>query len=76
MNAVRKSDSYTVTDIYALPDGARAELIDGELFAMAPPGRTHQKYASSGVREYWIVDPAKQSVMVYNFKQEDEFCLI
>lgn len=33
----------TIDDIYALPDGERAELIDGELYCMAPPGRTHQK---------------------------------
>ena len=30
-------------DIYALPEGVRAELIDGELFFMASPSRTHQK---------------------------------
>lgn len=35
--------SYTVKDIYALPDGVRAELLDGEIFDMAPPNRLHQK---------------------------------
>lgn len=35
--------SYTVKDIYALPDGVRAELLDGEIFDMAPPNRSHQK---------------------------------
>ena len=34
---------YTISDIYALPDGERAELIDGQIYYMAPPGRTHQK---------------------------------
>ena len=28
--------------IYALPDGERAELIDGQIYNMAPPGWTHQ----------------------------------
>ena len=30
-------------DIYALPDGQRAELIDGKLYNMAPPSRNHQR---------------------------------
>ena len=34
---------YTIDDIYSLPDGVRAELIDGQLFYMASPTRTHQK---------------------------------
>ena len=28
------------------------------------------KYRNSGVREYWIVDPAKEIVMVYQFEKE------
>ncbi len=153
MDAAFKTDRYTVSDVYALPEGERAELIDGEIYYMAPPSRTHQrivsqlnqkianyieekggdcevfpapfavflnennsnylepdisvicdlekldekgchgapdwvieivspgsrfrdyckkllKYASGGVREYWIVDPVKQCVTVYNFEQE------
>lgn len=35
--------SYTVADIEALPEGQRAELIDGELFMMASPTLTHQE---------------------------------
>lgn len=34
--------SYTIDDIYALPDGKRAELIDGNLYMMAPPNTKHQ----------------------------------
>lgn len=33
---------YTVADIEALPEGERAELIDGEMFMMAAPTLTHQ----------------------------------
>ncbi len=33
----------TVADIEALPDGERAELIDGELFRMDAPTRIHQR---------------------------------
>ncbi len=34
---------HTIEEIYALPDGVRAELIDGQLYYMATPSRTHQK---------------------------------
>ena len=34
---------YTSEDYWNLPDGQRAELIDGKLYAMAPPNRIHQK---------------------------------
>lgn len=155
MDAARRLEYYTIDDIYHLPDGQRAELIDGELYMMAAPNRVHQKfvmalsnsifnyiqdkngdcevyaapfavflnanndiylepdisvicdrnkltdegckgapdwvieiaspssrgmdynkkllkYGTAGVREYWIVDPMKQLIMVYNF-QHDTF---
>ena len=28
------------------------------------------KYRTAGVREYWIVDPMKQQIMVYNFEHD------
>lgn len=43
MDAVKQERAYTVADIYALPDGERAELIDGQIFYMAPPGTRHQR---------------------------------
>ena len=33
---------YTTEDIYALPEGKRAELIDGAIYDMAPPSTRHQ----------------------------------
>lgn len=30
------------------------------------------KYAEAGVREYWIIDPQKETVIVYKFSREDE----
>ncbi len=145
---------YTINDIYSLPDGKRAELIDGQIYYMAPPTRNHQrivgelfatireyikqnngtcetyispfavflhkdninyvepdisiicdpnkltdkgcfgapdwiieivspgsrrmdyytklfKYRTAGVREYWIVDPEKNRILVYNFELEN-----
>lgn len=41
--ALAKQLSYTIDDVYALPDGERAELIDGKLYMMSPPKRIHQK---------------------------------
>ena len=43
MDALRKENEYTVEDIYALPDGERAELIDGRIYYMAPPSTNHQR---------------------------------
>ena len=38
-----KTQTYTIDYIYALPEGKRAELIDGVIYDMAPPSRIHQK---------------------------------
>ena len=38
-----KTQTYTIDDIYTLPDGERAELIDGQMYMMAPPNRMHQE---------------------------------
>lgn len=149
-----KSNHYTIEDIYALPEGQRAELIDGQIYDMAPPNTMHQrivmnlsrkianhieahngscevfpapfavflnkdsknyvepdisvicdkdklddrgcngapdwvievtspsdpqrdygiklfKYRTAGVREYWIVNPQKHTVMVYDLEKEE-----
>lgn len=39
----RDGKGYTIADIEALPDGERAELIDGEMFMMATPMTVHQR---------------------------------
>lgn len=46
---------YTINDIYRLPEGTRAELIDGKIYYMAPPTRKHQEIAGElfgTIREY------------------------
>lgn len=50
-----QEELYTIDDIYDLPDGERAELIDGYIYYMAPPSRRHQKVSGeifSSIREY------------------------
>lgn len=149
-----KDNLYTSDDYWNLPEGQRSELIDGELYDMAPPSRIHQrlisqltvtisnyirsqsgscevypapfavnltsneqtwvepdisvicdkqklsdrgcegapdwiieivspsssrldyfvklfKYRSSGVREYWIVNPMKKTVQTYSFEEDE-----
>lgn len=151
-----KERIYTSEDYWNLPEGRRAELIDGQLYDMAPPNRIHQKlvsevhhaimsyvkrknggcdvypapfavnldakdkiwiepdisvicqkdkltdtgcigapdwiieivspssqkkdyliklfkYRTAGVREYWIVDPVKQTVQTYSFEGDEDF---
>ena len=43
MGALKKEAIYTVEDIYNLPNGERAELIDGRIYYMSPPTFRHQK---------------------------------
>lgn len=44
--ALTQKNDYTIDDIYALPEGQRAELIDGQLYNMAPPNTRHQMLVS------------------------------
>ena len=77
---------YTISDIYALPDGERAELIDGrgcngapdwiiEITSPSNPAHDHvlklHLYMDAGVREYWIVDPTQKMVYVYHLVMEE-----
>ena len=39
---IKGGNGYTTKDIEALPEGERAELIDGEMFKMEAPTWTHQ----------------------------------
>lgn len=41
--SIPQERTYTSEDYWNLPEGQRAELIDGKLYAMAPPNRIHQK---------------------------------
>ncbi|MCI7043354.1 MAG: Uma2 family endonuclease [Lachnospiraceae bacterium] len=50
-----KDRFYTSEDYWNLPDGQRAELINGKLYDMAPPSYVHQKLVmelSATIREY------------------------
>ncbi|MCM1182230.1 MAG: Uma2 family endonuclease [Roseburia sp.] len=153
MEALSREELYNIDDIYSLPEGERAELIDGQIYYMAPPNTKHQRlsgriynvisnyiqsnngscepfaapfavflngndktyvepdisvicdkskltdkgcngapdwvieivspssrqmdyykklfqYRTAGVREYWVVDPDKQTITVYDFAHD------
>jgi len=59
MDALRQEETYTIDDIYALPDGERAELIDGKIYYMAPPNTKHQMLVSE--LHYQIKDYIKHN---------------
>lgn len=46
MEALQKH-YYTINDVYNLPEGERAELIDGDMYLMAPPNTIHQEILGS-----------------------------
>lgn len=46
MTAVLNEKPYTVDDIEALPEGQRAELIDGDMYLLATPIRIHQRLSA------------------------------
>lgn len=64
--ALAQERIYTIEDIYALPEGRRAELIDGRIYDMAPPDRTHQKISGSLYAEiYNYIQMKKGNCEVY-----------
>lgn len=76
---------YTVKDIEALPEGERAELIDGKIYSMASPTLTHQDllgWLNMRIRQYIMekggpcrVLPAPFAVYIkdddYNYVEPD-----
>ena len=57
---------YTIDDIYALPEGTRAELIDSQMYMVAPPSRAHQDilmFLSKTIANY--IDSKKGACKVY-----------
>jgi Uma2 family endonuclease len=43
MEALKLKEVHTIEDIIALPEDARAELLDGEIYYMATPSEVHQR---------------------------------
>ena len=47
--ALAEERIYTIDDIYELPEGQRAELIDGKMYRMAPPGTGYFREIPVGI---------------------------
>ena len=59
-------EDYTIEDIYALPEGTRAELIDGQINYMAPPTRKHQDIVGALYRKIAdYIDSKRGSCKIY-----------
>ena len=59
-------EQYTSKDYWALPEGSRAELIDGQLYNMAPPSRIHQEITFQIARKLAdYIDSKKGNCKVY-----------
>ena len=63
--ALAEERIYTIDDIYELPEGQRAELIDGKMYRMAPPSYTHQKIVQELSRIIEIVSPSSRQMDYY-----------
>lgn len=66
MIALKQEQLYTTDYIESLPEGERAELIDGVLYNMAPPNRKHQRISSqvhTAINNY--IDSKKGSCQAY-----------
>ena len=46
MPALLQENNHTIDDIFALPQGQRAELINGQIYDMTPPNTRHQRLLS------------------------------
>lgn len=62
-----KESSYTTDYIFSLPEGQRAELIDGVVYDMAPPNRLHQELVSE--LHYKITVISKKTTVPAKFFQ-------
>lgn len=64
--ALAEERDYTTEYIEALPENVRAEVLDGQLFFMASPTRTHQKLMMFLAGTFWnYVREHKGSCEVY-----------
>lgn len=67
---------YNYQDYLQLPEDKRYEIIDGDLLveirspstSMRDTGIKKKLYARHGVREYWIVDPAREMLDVFRLQ--------
>lgn len=57
VNVLKEEDIYTTEDIYALSDGTRAELLDGQIYYMAPPNTDQQRLVRTRQTHFSLYSP-------------------
>ena len=73
---VFQPDIYVVCDPNKLDDNKCNGAPDWVIEILSPSNSKHdlvtklEKYKNAGVREYWIIDPEKERVLVYPFAEE------
>ena len=73
MALIPKQD-YTIEDIYALPDGQRAELIDGVINMMSPPSTKHQEISENLYNKIRSYIDGKKGTCQYSFDDNIPIC--
>ena len=64
--ALPQEKTYAIEDIYNLPEGTRAELIDGQIYYMAPPSKMHQEILGALYRKIAdYIDAKKGDCKIY-----------
>ena len=66
---------YTSEDYWNLPEGQRAELIDGQIYFMAPPSRIHQRISwklHQAIANYIDKNNGKCEVYAVNLNADDK----
>lgn len=75
-NTIVEPDISVICDRNKLTDRGCTGAPDWVIEIVSPGNSSHDYirklnlYADAGVREYWIVDPAKESIFVYYLEQE------
>ena len=55
MDVLKKEENHTIEDIYALPDGERAELVDGKIILGVT--KVYVKCFLRRLRYFWMKIP-------------------
>ena len=75
--ALAEKRDFTADDLEAFPEDVQAEVIEvaSKSTRKRDYGLKMMKYRIAGVKEYWIVDPERETVMVNCFDDECQTCL-
>jgi len=78
MPAKQERQRWSCAEFARLPDAAsvRQEVIAGELVVTPAPTSKLQRYRRYGVRTYWVVDPADETVEVWDLADGESLPIV